>query len=82
MKKEDVEDARTTTSYPPSLYNYPDDSLSQEQTNNVRRKSLHVYYDYLLGEDAWKRIVAATNWMTWEMSVSRMTIPNKELDEQ
>ena len=40
---------------------------------NIKRETLHKYYDYLLGDNAWDRIIAAKNWMLWEMTVSKFS---------
>jgi len=41
---------------------------------NMKRETLHRYYDYLLGDNALDRIIAAKNWMLWEMTVSKFSV--------
>ncbi len=47
---------------------------------HFRRETLQKYYDYLLGDNAWDRIIAAKNWMLWEMTVSKLS-GNAEVGE-
>lgn len=52
--------------------------LMKKQMSNVNLYTHTMITDYLLGNnDPWDRIIAAKKWMTWEMSVSKMSLKNE-----
>ena len=47
-------------------------STYEGDVRSLRRDTLYRYYDYLLGNNPYDRIIAAKAWMMWEMSVSKL----------